>query len=235
MSMSEVAGQLGHGRIAGSGDGGGVPVMEADRTERPPFGAGDEGPSFAEFLRRIRAGDERAVAELVERYEPAIRRAVRVRLRDPQLRRLIESIDICQSAFASFFIRTALGQYDLENSDQLLRLLTSIARNKLARLANREHAARRDQRRVNPGAVIENCPAPGASPSRHLAARELLAEARRRMTPEELRLLELREQGLGWAEVAAELGGSPDALRLRLARAAARVSRQLGLDEGNDE
>ena len=31
---------------------------------------------------------------LVERYEPAIRRAVRVKLRDPRLRRLVETVDI---------------------------------------------------------------------------------------------------------------------------------------------
>jgi RNA polymerase sigma-70 factor (ECF subfamily) len=148
---------------------------------------------------------------------------------------LIESVDICQSVFASFFVRTALGQYDLETPDQLLRLLATIARNKLARQANREHAARRDQRRINPAAVLEDCPAPGSSPSSQLATRELVQEARRRMSPEELRLLELREQGLGWTDVAAELGGSPEALRVRLARAVARVTRQLGLDEATDE
>ena len=81
-----------------------------------------------------------AAAELVERYGPAIRRAVRVRLRDPRLQRLIESVDICQSVFASFFVRTALGQYDIESPDQLLRLLATIARNKLANQARRERA-----------------------------------------------------------------------------------------------
>jgi RNA polymerase sigma-70 factor (ECF subfamily) len=206
-----------------------------DQTDRPPFTAGGEGPSFAEFIRRVRAGEERAAAELVERYEPAIRRAVRVRLRDPRLRRLIESVDICQSVFASFFVRTALGQYELERPDQLLRLLATIARNKLACQARRERAARRDQRRVSAGAVPADCPDPGGSPSRQLAARELLQEARRRMSPEELRLLERREEGLRWSEIAAELGGSAEALRVRLARAVARITRQLGLDEGPDE
>ena len=209
--------------------------MGADCTDRPTVIAGDEDPSFAEFIRRVRAGDHQAAWELVRRYEPAIRRAVRVRLRDPRLRRLIESVDICQSVFASFFVRTALGQYDLERPDQLLRLLATIARNKLACHANRERADRRDQRRIDPEAVLEDCPAPGGSPSRQAAARELVQEARKRMTTEERALLERREQGLEWAEIAAELGGSPDALRVRLARAVARITRQLGLDEGPDE
>jgi hypothetical protein len=32
---------------------------------------------FARFMRRIRAGDEQAARELVERYEPVVRREVR--------------------------------------------------------------------------------------------------------------------------------------------------------------
>jgi RNA polymerase sigma-70 factor (ECF subfamily) len=209
--------------------------MGSERPEQASETARDEGLGFAELIRRVRGGDERAARELVRRYEPAIRRAVRVRLRDHRLRRLVESADICQSVFASFFVRTALGQFDLESPDRLLRLLATIARNKLACRANREHAACRDQRRIRPGAVPEDFPAPGASPSRQLAARELVEEVRRRMSPDELRLLERREQGLRWAEIAAELGGGQDALRVRLARALARVSRQLGLDGGPDE
>jgi DNA-directed RNA polymerase specialized sigma24 family protein len=55
------------------------------------------------------------------------------------------------------------------------------------------------------------------------------------MSPQERAILERREQGLEWAEIAAELGGRPDALRVRLARAGARIIKQLGLDEGPDE
>ena len=35
--------------------------------------------SFAELIRRVRAGDETAAAELVRRYEPAIRRSAQTR------------------------------------------------------------------------------------------------------------------------------------------------------------
>ena len=91
---------------------------------------------------------------------------------------LVESVDICQSVFASFFVRTSLGQYDLESPDKLFRLLVTITRNKVAHQANHEHAARRDQRRINQGAGLADCPAPGNSPSRQLAARELVQEAR---------------------------------------------------------
>ena len=75
----------------------------------------------------------------------------------------------------------------------------------------------------------------GSSPSQHAAARELLLEARRRLSPEERQLLELREQGHEWAAIATTLGGNPEALRKQLARAVQRVARQLGLDEASHE
>jgi RNA polymerase sigma factor (sigma-70 family) len=206
--------------------------MTLDPTDQDACVPTMEAATFSAFIRRIRSGDEHAAVELVERYGPAIRRAVRVRLRDPRLQRLIDSVDICQSVFASFFVHTALGQYDLDDPDQLLKLLTAIARNKLAQQARRERADRRDLGRVNWGVPVENCPAPASSnPSRQLAARELLDEARRRLTPTELGLLDRRSQGLSWAEIGAEFGTNPDALRIRLARAVARVTRDLSLDD----
>jgi RNA polymerase sigma factor (sigma-70 family) len=209
--------------------------MVSETADRSPTRGGVEEGSFAGFVLRVRAGDECAAAELVERYGPAIRRAVRVRLRNPRLRRLIESVDVCQSVFASFFLRTALGQYDIESPEQLLRLLTAIARNKLAFQARREHAGCRDMGRLSIAAFVDDCPAREPSPSRLLEARELLDVARGRLTDDERCLFERRAQGASWAEIAADLGGSPDALRVRLARGGARVARQLGLGEAPDE
>ena len=54
--------------------------------------------SFQDLIRRVRARDEQAARELVRRYAPATLVAVRVRLRDPALRRLLDSTDICQGA-----------------------------------------------------------------------------------------------------------------------------------------
>src|SRR5258708_26892090 len=104
--------------------------------------------SFREFIGRVRRGDEQAATELVRRYEPAIRRAVRFRLTDVHLRRTCDSMDVCQSVLLSFFVRAASGQYDLDTPEQLLRLLTTMARNKLLNHARHEHATRRDNRLV---------------------------------------------------------------------------------------
>ena len=55
-----------------------------------------EANAFRDLIARVRAGDAAAAAELVRLYEPAIRRAVRVRLVDARLERLLDSMDVCQ-------------------------------------------------------------------------------------------------------------------------------------------
>jgi RNA polymerase sigma-70 factor (ECF subfamily) len=183
---------------------------------------------FQDLVRRVRAGEEAAASELVRRYESHIRRAVRIRL-DPRLGRLFDSMDICQSVLASFFVRAALGQYELNTPDQLLRLLTTMARNKLTNQANRQRAGRRDYRRVTGDSADERGRDP--TPSREVAARELLHTARQLLTEDERQLLDRREQGQEWNAIAAELGDKPETLRKRLTRAIDRVAHELGLDE----
>jgi RNA polymerase sigma-70 factor (ECF subfamily) len=191
-----------------------------------------ESPSFAEFLRRVRSGDQGAAAELVRRYEKAVRIEVRYRLTDPDLCRVLDSMDVCQSVFRTFFVRAAAGQYDLDNAGQLLHLLTAITRNKVALAARRQKARRRGGGRVvevGPARLeaVEN----GPDPSRIVAGEELLGEVRRRLSPEERSLVERRADGRAWAEIAAELGGTPEGRRKQLARALDRVVADLGLDD----
>ena len=189
-------------------------------------------PTFADFIGRIRAGDEQAAAELVRRYEPHVRRIVRLNLEDQRLARLFDSMDVCQSVLASFFVRTAAGAYDLDRPEQLVGLLVTMARNKLASAARRQTQQKRDHRRQGAGGEeLGRVAAGGPSPSRLLAGRELLEQFRARLSEEEGRLADLRHDGLAWAEIAERLGGTAQARRMQLARAVERVSRELGLDE----
>ena len=191
-----------------------------------------EPEKFAEYLQRLRAGDEQAAADLVRDFEPLIRRQIRVQLRDPGLCRLMDSVDICQSVLASFFVRAASGQFDLTSPEQLLKLLSKMARNKFVGATRRHQAERRDVGRMETMSVEElNPPGREAAPSRVAAGREMLAAVRELLTDEERRLADLRGQGHNWSDVAREVGGSPDGRRIQLTRALDRVTRQLGLDE----
>jgi RNA polymerase sigma factor (sigma-70 family) len=188
--------------------------------------------SFRELIRRVRRGDQAAAEELVRKYEPAVRMEVRVRLVEPKLRSQIDSLDICQSVLGSFFIRMAAGQYDLEEPGQLVKLLVTMTRNKLASRARREQAERRDYRRLvhQSNEPVDSSP----SPSQAAAARELLEETARLLTEGERKLVELRGAGHDWESIAQQLGGSPVLFRKRLSRALNRVARRLGLEDEHE-
>jgi RNA polymerase sigma factor (sigma-70 family) len=190
---------------------------------------------FQELIRRVRAGDQEAAREFVDTYEPAIRRAARIRMLDPRLAPLLDSTDIVQSVFASFFVRAALGQYELDKPEQVLGLLVSMSRKKLADYARKQAAACRDYRRTTPANAGKKQAAADDDPARHVAAKELVEEFRKRFSPEERELAELRAQGQNWGDIALSRGDSPEALRKRLERAVSRISQDLGLDESGDE
>lgn len=190
-----------------------------------------DDPPFDDLVARVRQGDSAAAEALVRRYEAQVRRVVRLRLDHSPLRRHLDSGDICQSVLASFFVRAALGQYDLDSPEGLVRLLGAMARNKLADQARKLQGMPRDPVPGRAGAGDLGDAADGrASPSRIAAGRDLLEAVRARLHDDERLLAERRAEGRAWADIAAELGGSPEALRKRLERALARVAREVGLE-----
>ncbi len=191
--------------------------------------------TFLELMQRLRAGDETAALELHATYADQLRRIIRVRLTQPALRRQMDSIDICQSVFADFFVRTALGQYDLQSPTELLKLLATMGRNRLIHHAQKQRAARRDIGRVEGGAVEDFALSGGeGTPSQIVEARELLHECQARLTPDERALFEQRPAGHRWDEIAAATGKSAEAVRKQYERAIKRVSGELGMEEFAD-
>jgi RNA polymerase sigma-70 factor (ECF subfamily) len=188
---------------------------------------------YQDLVRRIRAGDQRAAEEVVRRYEPDVRLVIRgwLRLRNHRLRRVFDSMDVCQSVMTSFFIRAAVGEFDLGEPHQLLPLLVGIARNKLAEQVRFHQQKRRDVRRVQAHPLEDRVvDAAGETASQVVANRELLEQFRARLTDEERQVAMLRVQGLDWAAVAESLGGTAEARRKQLSRAIGWVEHELGLD-----
>ncbi len=193
-----------------------------------------EAPSdYSNFIRRVRMGDERAAEELVRRYEPEIRLEIRswLRMRDPRLRRVFDSMDICQSVMADFFARSALGDFDLDEPSQLIRLLVGMARNKVAERVRFHTRQRRDVRIVGElGAEASHPSTEVDRPSRIVSGRELLDKFRGLLSVDERALVDLRSRGDDWATIAAALGGTAEGRRKQFARALARVSGGFELD-----
>jgi RNA polymerase sigma-70 factor (ECF subfamily) len=190
---------------------------------------------FVDWMARVRAGDDKAAEQLVRKYERHIRVAVRVRLTDPGLRRLFDSLDVCQSVLNSFFLRAAAGQFDLARPEDLIGLLVRMAQNKLAMQARYHHQQRRDLRREAgsddaPG-IIDAAP----GPERRVVSRDVLHSLLDALTPEERELAQRRALGQTWEEIAAELGGTPQGHRMKLRRGIDRVGPSLGLDDDPEE
>jgi RNA polymerase sigma factor (sigma-70 family) len=191
-------------------------------------------PSDAELpdlIRRLRERDPTAAAELIRRYEPDIRRIARVRLARLGLRHIVNSDDIAQSVFGRFLARIEKDGLEFESADKLLHLLAVIASNRVY-----THA-RREKRMVRPtGNLDDSTPGPldvaDSTPGveNTVAEKEELSWLMGELSPNERELLQQRLAGKEWAELAAEKGVGPDALRKRLRRALDEVAGRIGIE-----
>ena len=190
-----------------------------------------KGSSFTALLEQVRNGDQEAASQLVEEFEPVVRRELRFRLRDNRARLELDSMDISQSVLSNFFVRVATRQYDLNEPVDLVKLLATMTRNKVAEKLRNQHRQRRDSRRTVLGVEGMALASADPTPSRVLAGKEILELVRRSLSGEERRLVDLRAQGLSWEEIADSLGGSADARRKQMARAIDEIVHKLGLGE----
>jgi RNA polymerase sigma-70 factor (ECF subfamily) len=187
---------------------------------------------FASLISRVRAGDAAAAEEIVCTYESAIRVAVRARLFDSEMRRQFDSMDICQSVLASFFVRAAAGQFDLERPAQLVALLTKMAQNKLSWRLRYNLQQCRDVRRMQHelGAAAEQA-ASDCNPARQYEVKELFERAWQSMDVDLREMAQRRLEGQKWAEIAAGIGGTPAARKKQFQRGLNEIAKQLGIDE----
>ncbi|MBW3538791.1 MAG: sigma-70 family RNA polymerase sigma factor [Planctomycetes bacterium] len=190
----------------------------------------DHAVAFRDLFRQVCEGDEQAACELLQRYQGDLRILARVRLNDPNLRRALDSMDICQSVFGAFFARAAAGQIELETPQQFLKLMATMIHNKVIDYARRYQSRRRNVRMVL-NIDVQDMHLAGHDPtaSQEVSGRELEREFRQRLSDDELRMAELRKDGRGWDEIAGELGGTPESLRKKLTRAIDRICRELEL------
>ncbi|EAQ81769.1 RNA polymerase sigma factor [Blastopirellula marina] len=185
---------------------------------------------IAELIRQIRGGQPAAAEQLFHSYEPEIRAEIRYRLRSAAVRRVVDSQDICQSVMISFFLRVGAGQYEIAQSQDLLRLLLKIARHKTNDVYRAQLADKRDVRRVRPLHEVDEQGEKPRQDQRAANAAELtdlLEELERQLSTHEFEIASLRRQGFQWDEIGEQLGESPEALRKRFHRAIERIGRTL--------
>jgi RNA polymerase sigma-70 factor (ECF subfamily) len=187
---------------------------------------------FAALLERARRGDRAAMAELTARYESRVRIVARVLL-GPALRPYLDSVDLVQSVHRSLMVGLRDDRFDLATPDNLVALAVTMVRRKAARHWRRL----RRQRRVDgdPGADLPSLLTSLSSPQPDPAGAAQFADAVSHLCASldetGRRLLELRLQGYSTAEMAAELGLSDVALRVRMTRVRQRLRAAGVLDD----
>lgn len=130
-----------------------------------------------------------------------------------------------------------MGEFEFQAPEDLIRLLTTMARNKLASAARREYQQKRDAgRRDNAGEErLREIAGQAETASMIVSSAELLDRARAMLHADESKMAELRQMGRSWDEIAQELGGTSQARRVQFMRAVARITQQLGLGESASE
>jgi RNA polymerase sigma factor (sigma-70 family) len=188
-------------------------------------------PNFAILIDRVRRGDQDAAVELIRKYEVVIRVTVRSRLKDTRIRSIVETMDIVQSVFAGFFNGTAKNQFDLQQPDDLVRLLVTMTKNKVASQYRLHHADKRniDQRKDLGEGSLDDIGREN-SPEKIVEARELWSAVHEQMTLHQRAIAEARIQGKSWQEVAEEVGGTAESCRKVLSRAVKEIMPKLGLE-----
>ncbi len=103
-------------------------------------------PSDGSLVRSIRDGDGDAASDLFERYVAKLDKLAGRQLAG-ELSGRLDTEDITQSVFRTFFRRIGQGQYDVPEGETIWKLLAVITLNKIRSVGSYHRAAKRDIRK----------------------------------------------------------------------------------------
>ncbi len=103
----------------------------------------NQDSSFQRVMTQLQAGSQEAAAEVFRRFGNRLIGLARTHL-DRRLLPKVDPEDVTQSAFKSFFLRHADGQFDLSGWDNLWTMLVVITLRKCGRKTEQFRAAMRD-------------------------------------------------------------------------------------------
>jgi RNA polymerase sigma factor (sigma-70 family) len=154
---------------------------------------------------RYRGGDEQAAGELYRRYAIRLTRLADEHL-NVKLAGRVDGEDVVQSVFRTFFRRSARGEFLIDTSAQLWRLLVTLTLRKARGQARRHAAGKRDAGAEVPGdAGLAEAVAHDPDPAEAAELVDAIDALLRGLPPDYGRILERRFQGDSVAEIAAHL------------------------------
>ena len=142
----------------------------------------------------------------------------------PMLRTEWETQDFFQETSSRFLSRLKqdkLKRLSPEHANSLWKL---IARQVGSDQLRRMQTTIRDIRREKKISREQMEKARKCTPFDSIEALELINRVRATMSPRDWSLIELHSEGLSWVEIAREIGGKPNSLRIRYGRLLAKIS-----------
>lgn len=179
-----------------------------------------------ELLTLYEQGQGDAATDLFNRYVARLVSLASSRI-GSGMRGRIDPEDVVQSAYRSFFVRAAEGDFQLNQSGDLWRLLAQITLNKLYKQAQRHTAARRDFRREAVAAEERVASGVQPTPAEAAALVEQVQLAVERLSGSEREVLSWYLQGQSVEEIANQLQKSARTVRRLLARGRGLIESQL--------
>lgn len=185
------------------------------------------------LLARWQSGDEDAAEQIFERYVKRLIGLARTKL-SGKMQRRVQPEDIVQSAYRSFFRRARQGDYSLERSGDLWRLLAAITVNKARGQVEYHRAKKRsvDQEASASGSFSKFGVEPrevarDPTPDEAIALVEELEAFLATLEPLERNVLELRLQNQNTEEIAESVQRSTRTVRRILERAQVSLHERL--------
>jgi RNA polymerase sigma factor (sigma-70 family) len=194
----------------------------------------DDADHWARMIAGLRAGDAVAVREFCDRYGPALNRVADRKL-PGAVRRRIDAEDVVQSACRTFFRRAQNGEFRLDDSGALWRLLCAITLTKVreqARFHLRQRRGVGREQEALPAGDESRCETPlaeaGPSPAEVAEFADQFRALLDRLDPEEQRVVDLKIQDYTNEQVAAALGCSERTVRRLLKRVQGVLNQVIG-------
>jgi RNA polymerase sigma-70 factor (ECF subfamily) len=185
---------------------------------------------------RCRMGDGEAARLLFARYVDRLVAVARRRLSQP-LQGRVDPEDIVQSVFRTFFSRVQGGQFQLDQQNDLCKLLMRITVNKTLRQVAYQKAAKRDpSQEAHPEAGerehVLQLLARDPAPEEAVAFLDQLEHFLGQLAPDDRRILEMRMQGYSNEEICQELDTYDRKIRRVLERIRGQAEQEGWLPEG---
>ena len=204
--------------------------MSSELTEGPNVNA----DILTALMQGIKQGNQTAAEDFFRQYEPEVRRFIRFRLTDTRLRRLFDSMDVCQSVMGRFFNQVRAGRISVEHPLQLIKLLTTMARNSLLDHARKAKVRNRISGHDADPDLMPHLKDPGITMVDQIEQADLVSLIRKKLRPDEQLALDKWMLGHGWDALSMEFNCEPDAIRKKLTRAIDRATKELGLLEDSN-